>query len=69
MASDERARLIRRTAGLRRLLEGITDVMARAAINEEIAKQEARIAEIDNQAPEELPSNQHDEIRRKAPRE
>ena len=54
MTTEERTRLIRRTEGLRRLLEVTTDGRARTAINEEIAKHEALIAEIDNKAPEEL---------------
>ena len=58
MVSDERARLIHRTQHLRRLLEGITDSRARAAINDEIAKHEARISEIDNKAPKELPAGE-----------
>jgi hypothetical protein len=50
MVSDERERLTRRADSLRRLRESIDDIMARAAITAEIAKHEAKIAEIDSKA-------------------
>jgi hypothetical protein len=69
MARDERSRLIHRTEDLRRLFESITDGLVRAAITAEIAKHEALITEIDNNAPKELPTGQPEEIVAKAPRD
>jgi uncharacterized protein (DUF2342 family) len=70
MASNKRERLMRRAEALRRLFEGFTDSMTRAAITEEIAKHETLIAEIDNRAvSEEAPAEQSAEIIAKAPRD
>ena len=69
MTGNERARLIHRMENLWRLFEGITDSRARGAINAEIVKHEVLIAEIDNHTPEELPTDQPEEIVAKLPRD
>jgi hypothetical protein len=70
MDNEDRDRLAHRLDDLRRLSRLNTDSKALAAINEEIAKHEARLAEIDPAtAPESAPADQPEEIVAKTSRD